>query len=58
VTGGDRESRPRAPGAADNGIRLLWFTGAAAVALTAAAFVIWMRNGAGILLDMVLALCL
>ena len=37
--------------------RLLWFAGFAVVALSAAAFVLWIREGAGILLDMTLALC-
>ena len=50
-----------APGRADPGppiaFPLLWIAGIAAVALSAAAFVLWTRDGAGILLDMVLALC-
>jgi hypothetical protein len=36
---------------------LLWVAGLAAVALAVAAFVLWARNGAAILFDMVLALC-
>ena len=47
----------RSNGSADYASRLLWFAGLAAVALSAAAFVLWTRNGAGILLDMMLALC-
>jgi hypothetical protein len=52
------QGRPRSSGSADYGTRLLWSAGAAAVALAAAAFVLWIRDGAGILFDMVLALCL
>ncbi|MGD9615482.1 MAG: hypothetical protein AB7H90_08760 [Alphaproteobacteria bacterium] len=44
-------------GSAAHGSRLLCFAGLAAVALSTAAFVLWTRNGAGILLDMMLALC-
>ena len=47
----------RSSGSADSAPRLLWVAGIAAVALSAAAFVLWTRNGAGILLDMMLALC-
>ena len=50
--------RPRSPGSADRPAPLLWMAGAAALALGTAAFVLWIRNGAGILLDMMLALCL
>jgi hypothetical protein len=52
------QGRPRPSGSADYGTRLLWGAGAAAVALAAAAFVLWIRDGAAILFDMVLALCL
>ncbi len=38
--------------------RLLWAAGVAALALSAAAFALWIRDGAGILLEMMLALCL
>jgi hypothetical protein len=58
MTVGSGRPRPRSPGSGDNGLRLLWLAGVAAVALSAAAFALWVRNGAGILLDMVLALCL
>jgi hypothetical protein len=47
----------RSNGSADYASGLLWVAGLAAVALSAAAFVLWTRNGAGILLDMMLALC-
>jgi hypothetical protein len=51
----------RGPGAghkgADYGSRILWCAGFAATALSLAAFVLWIRNGAGILFDMILALC-
>jgi hypothetical protein len=60
-----RSTRAAAPGGpsagrgcADYGLPLLWFAGLAAAALSIAAFVLWARNGAGILLDMILALCL
>ena len=52
------QGRPRSSGSADYGTRLLWGAGIAAVALAGAAFVLWVRNGAAILFDMVLALCL
>ena len=37
---------------------LLWSTGIVAVVLCAAAFVLWGVNGAGTLIDMIVALCL
>ena len=37
--------------------RLLWFAGIAACSLSIIAFVLWAINGAGILLDMMVALC-
>ena len=51
-------SRSRAGVRRSTASRLLWIAGLAAAALSAAAFVLWTRNGAGILLDMMLALCL
>ena len=45
------------PGSAAYASRLLWFAGLTATALSLAAFALWTRNGAGILLDMMLALC-
>jgi hypothetical protein len=47
----DRRPAPSGPS------RLLWVGGLAAVALSIAAFVLWARNGASILLDMMLVLC-
>jgi hypothetical protein len=44
-------------GSADYGSRLLWIAGLTAAVLSLTAFVLWIRNGAGILLDMMLALC-
>jgi len=60
VTETDRvgRARPRSPGFADRPVPLLWLAGVAAVVFSTAAFALWVRNGAGILLDMVLALCL
>lgn len=51
-------SQASGPGSADYASRLLWLAGLMAAALSLAAFVLWTRNGAGILLDMILALCL
>ena len=52
-------SKPAAePSAVDTPYWLLWSTGIAAVVLCAAAFVLWGVNGAGTLLDMIVALCL
>jgi hypothetical protein len=45
-------------GSADHASRLLWIAGLTAAVLSTAAFVLWIRNGAGILFDMMLALCL
>jgi len=45
-------------GSANHAPRLLWVAGLTAAALSAAAFALWIRNGAGILFDMMLALCL
>jgi hypothetical protein len=45
-------------GAAADPRRLLWCAGLAAIVLGVAAFVLWTRQGAGILLDMMLASCL
>jgi hypothetical protein len=58
VTSRVGRARPQASCSADRSSRLLWFAGVVAVALAASAFVLWTRNGAGILLDMMLALCL
>ena len=58
MTSSEGRARPQSPGAADRPSPLLWIAGVAAIALSAAAFVLWTRNGAGILLDMVLAFCL
>ena len=44
-------------GSADYGSRLLWIAGFTAAVLSLAAFVLWISNVAGILLDMMLALC-
>jgi hypothetical protein len=44
-------------GSADYGSRLLWIASLTAIVLSLVAFVLWTRNGAGILLDMMLALC-
>jgi hypothetical protein len=56
----DRVERagPRSPASVDPPSPLLWIAGLAAVVLCAAAFMLWTRDGAGILLDMMLALCL
>ena len=43
--------------AAADASRLLWCAGLAAIVLCVAAFVLWTRQGAGILLDMMLASC-
>jgi len=45
-------------GSADHASRLLWIAGLTTATLSAAAFALWIRNGAGILFDMMLALCL
>ena len=37
--------------------RLLWLAGVSALLLSTAAFVLWGLGGAGILFDMVIALC-
>jgi hypothetical protein len=37
--------------------RALWLAGIAALCLSVAAFVLWGLNGAGILVDMVAAIC-
>ena len=37
--------------------RLLWFAGGAALCLSAAAFVLWGLDGAGILVDLIAAFC-
>ena len=49
---------PGSAGSADPPIRLLWGVGVAAVVLAIVAFALWIRDGAGILFDMMLAFCL
>jgi len=56
-TGTGRPDSAGRAGSADHPSRLLWIAGLTAIVLSLAAFVLWIRNGAGILLDMMLALC-
>jgi hypothetical protein len=59
MTPGTRQSGAAGrAGSADHPARLLWGVGIAAAVLTVAAFALWIRDGAGILLDMMLVLCL
>ena len=58
ASGNLRRREARLPGPAPPPpSRLLWFAGLAAIVLAAAAFVLWTRHGAGILLDMMLVFC-
>jgi hypothetical protein len=43
---------------ADTPYRLLWSTGITALVLCIVAFTLWGINGAGILFDMIVALCI
>jgi hypothetical protein len=45
-------------GSADHPARLLWAAGITTAALSTAAFALWIRDGAGILMDMMLVFCL
>ena len=56
ATGINGASAPEQPSSAAPN-RLLWFAGLAACFLSVIAFVLWANNGAGILLDMMVALC-
>ena len=60
LTRGTRAAAPdpaAEPGVAAYTSRLLWVAGVAAAALSIVAFVLWIRDGAGILLEMILTLC-
>ena len=56
ATGMHSASAPEQPSSAVPN-RLLWFAGIAACSFSIIAFVLWAINGAGILLDMMVALC-
>lgn len=56
-TGTGQAGSARRTGSANYGPRLLWLAGLTAAVLSLAAFVLWTRNGASLLLDMMLALC-
>jgi hypothetical protein len=56
MSGGPRASVPGQEQAAPP-YRLLWLAGTLAIVVSAAAFVLWVVNGAGTLLDMIVALC-
>jgi hypothetical protein len=48
---------PAEPARVNPPYRLLWFTAIVAAVLSVIAFVLWGINGAGTLLDMIVALC-
>ena len=48
---------PAEPARVNPPYRLLWFTAMVAAVLSVIAFLLWGINGAGTLLDMIVALC-